>query len=133
RTSPLRSRSPTRHTLSACTSTAVSAFRPARACDGPGPHPHQREHLLVHRHAGSSSWPGYLGAGDDGGLLWPKGQKAVPTGVYGGGPELCRRLVERNNIITHWPEDNPGDHFVAMEVPEAHAADIRAFFARHRG
>lgn len=53
----------------------------------------------------------------------------MPTGVYGGGPDLTRRLAERHNTITHWPEGNPGNHFVAMEVPGAHAADIRAFFS----
>jgi hypothetical protein len=59
---------------------------------------------------------------------WPAGQKAVPSGVYGGGPALFRRLAERDNTIVHWPDGNPGGHFVAMEEPAAHAADIRAFF-----
>ncbi|MEV1295905.1 epoxide hydrolase [Pseudonocardia sp. NPDC049635] len=75
----------------------------------------------------SSSWPMYDGL-VDGGFGWPKGQDKVPTGVYAGGSELIRRLAERNNLIAHWPNDNPGNHFVAMEEPAAHAADIRAFF-----
>ncbi|WP_207921427.1 hypothetical protein [Micromonospora sp. KC721] len=57
----------------------------------------------------------------------------MPSGVYGGGSALMRRLAERDNTIIHWPEGNPGGHFVAMEVPEAHAADIRAFFGKLRG
>ncbi len=79
--------------------------------------------------SGSSSWPMYEGLGDDG-FAWPTGQKAVPTGVYGGGSALMRRLAERNNTILHWPEANPGNHFVAMEVPDVHAADIRTFFGK---
>jgi epoxide hydrolase len=77
--------------------------------------------------SGSSSWPMYEGL-QDGGFVWPTGQDKVPTGVYSGGPALFRRLAERHNTIVHWPEDNPGNHFVAMEEPGAHAADIRAFF-----
>jgi hypothetical protein len=40
-----------------------------------------------------------------------------------------RRLAERDNTIVHWPEGNTGNHFIAMERPDAHVADIRAFFA----
>ncbi|WP_066942463.1 epoxide hydrolase family protein [Microtetraspora fusca] len=77
---------------------------------------------------GSSSWPYY----DSTGFGWPEGQKAVPTGVYSGPPGL-RRLAERHNTVLHWPLDNPGrHHFVAMERPDAVAADIRAFFDRVR-
>lgn len=75
----------------------------------------------------SSSWPMYNGL-VDGGFGWPRGQKVVPTGVYAGGSDLIRRTAERDNIIAHWPDGNPGNHFVAMEVPEAHAADMRTFF-----
>ncbi|MEU4345725.1 epoxide hydrolase [Nocardia sp. NPDC023852] len=94
-----------------------------------------RHHLLTNvslywftNTAASSSWPMYNGLGD-GGFAWPKGQKLVPTGTYGGGSALMRRLAERDNIIVHWPEGNTGNHFVAMELPAAHVADIRAFFA----
>ncbi|WP_216843345.1 hypothetical protein [Phytoactinopolyspora alkaliphila] len=80
---------------------------------------------------GTSSWPMYEGLGD-GGFAWPKGQGKVPTGVYGGGSALMRKLAARENTVVHWPEGNPGNHFVAMEVPEAHVADIRAFFAKVR-
>ncbi|GIF99909.1 microsomal epoxide hydrolase [Catellatospora citrea] len=84
--------------------------------------------------SGSSSWPMYdrLTLADDGGFAWPKGQRRVPSGVYGGGSALMRRLAERDNTIAHWPEGNPGNHFVAMEQPSAHAADIRAFFTKVR-
>ena len=97
-----------------------------------------RDHMLTNASvywftdtAGSSSWPMYerLTLAADGGFAWPKGQKRVPSGVYGGGSPLMRRLAERDNTIVHWPEGNPGNHFVAMEQPQAHAADIRAFFA----
>ncbi|MGN9765232.1 epoxide hydrolase family protein [Micromonospora sp. SD12] len=74
--------------------------------------------------AGTSSWFMY----DSTRFAWPKGQALVPSGVYGGGPPLFRRLAERHNKIIHWPAGNPGGHFVAMEEPQAHAADIRAFF-----
>lgn len=76
----------------------------------------------------SSSWPMYNGLVDDR-FGWPRGQNLVPTGVYAGGSPLFRRLAERNNIVAHWPENNPGNHFMAMEEPTAHAADIRTFFA----
>ncbi|WP_375000029.1 epoxide hydrolase family protein [Aeromicrobium sp. CTD01-1L150] len=76
----------------------------------------------------SSSWPMYNGL-VDGAFGWPRGQGLVPTGVYAGGPPLWRRLAERTNIITHWPEGNPGNHFVAMEEPHAHVADILTFFS----
>ncbi|SCG79398.1 Pimeloyl-ACP methyl ester carboxylesterase [Micromonospora echinaurantiaca] len=78
--------------------------------------------------AGTSSWFMY----DNTSFAWPKGQARVPSGVYGGGPALIRRLAERHNTIIHWPEGNPGGHFVAMEVPQAHAADIRTFFGKLR-
>jgi epoxide hydrolase len=74
---------------------------------------------------GSSSWPMY----DTTHTTWPVGQAAVPSGVYSGGPPLFRRLAERHNTIVHWPEGNPGGHhFIAMDQPGAHAADVRAFF-----
>ncbi|WP_203718172.1 epoxide hydrolase family protein [Asanoa siamensis] len=81
--------------------------------------------------AGSSSWPMYdlLTLAPGGGFAWPQGQKNVPSGQYGGGSALMRRLAERDNDIVHWPEGNPGNHFVAMEQPAAHAADIRTFFS----
>ncbi|TDB78278.1 epoxide hydrolase family protein [Micromonospora sp. KC723] len=84
--------------------------------------------------SGTSSWPMYerVTAHADGVFAWPKGQKRVPSGVYGGGSALMRRLAERDNTIVHWPEQNPGNHFVAMEHPQAHAADIRAFFEKVR-
>jgi pimeloyl-ACP methyl ester carboxylesterase len=77
--------------------------------------------------SGSSSWFMYNKTG----FFWPDGQNLVPTGVYSGPPGI-RRLAERHNKIIHWPEGNPGGHFVAMEVPDAVAADLRAFFAKVR-
>ncbi|PXX68905.1 pimeloyl-ACP methyl ester carboxylesterase [Nocardia tenerifensis] len=97
-----------------------------------------RDHLLTNislywftNTAASSSWPMYNGLGDNG-FAWPKGQKLVPTGVYGGGSALMLRLAQRDNDIVHWPEGNTGNHFVAMELPLMHVADIRAFFAKVR-
>lgn len=100
-----------------------------------------RDHLLTNVSlywftgtSGTSSWPMYerLTVAGDGGFAWPVGQKRVPSGVYGGGSALMRRLAERDNTIVHWPEGNTGGHFVAMEKPRAHAADIRAFFDKLR-
>lgn len=74
--------------------------------------------------SGSSSWFMYESTE----TTWPEGQSLVPSGVYGGGPDLWRRLAERDNTIVHWPQGNPGGHFVAMEEPHAVAADLRTFF-----
>ena len=74
--------------------------------------------------AASSSWFMY----DTAAFAWPKGQTAVPTGVYAGGPPLFRRLAEQQYTITHWPTGNPGGHFVALHEPAALAADLRTFF-----
>ncbi|NUP28725.1 MAG: alpha/beta fold hydrolase [Nocardia sp.] len=94
-----------------------------------------RDHLLTNislywftGSAGSSSWPMYNGLGTEG-FAWPTGQKLVPTGVYSGGSALMLRLAQRDNDIVHWPQGNTGNHFLAMEVPELHVADIRAFFS----
>ncbi|MEJ3745691.1 epoxide hydrolase [Actinomycetes bacterium KLBMP 9797] len=77
---------------------------------------------------GSSSWPMY----DSTGLGWPQGQKAVPTGVYSGHSGF-RRLAEQRTNLVHWPEGNASEHhFIAMNVPEALAADLRTFFAHVR-
>jgi pimeloyl-ACP methyl ester carboxylesterase len=77
---------------------------------------------------GTSSWPMY----DSTGFAWPEGQTAAPTGVYTGPPGI-RRLAEQRNTIIHWPKDNASEHhFVALERPEAFAADVRAFFAKVR-
>jgi pimeloyl-ACP methyl ester carboxylesterase len=77
---------------------------------------------------GTSSWPMY----DSKVSAWPTGQKTVPTGVFSGPPGI-RRLAERHNTIVHWPEHNTArHHFVAMEKPDAMAADLAAFFAKVR-
>jgi pimeloyl-ACP methyl ester carboxylesterase len=97
-----------------------------------------RDHLLTNitlywltNTAATSSWPMYNGLGDNE-FAWPTGQKLVPTGVYAGGSALMLRLAERDNIIAHWPEGNTGNHFLPMELPEMHAADVRTFFAKVR-
>jgi len=77
---------------------------------------------------GSSSWPMY----DSTGFAWPAGQTLAPTGVFTGPPGI-RRFAERTNRIIHWPEHNHSrHHFVAMEAPEAMAADMAEFFAQVR-
>ncbi|GLY94210.1 microsomal epoxide hydrolase [Actinoplanes sp. NBRC 103695] len=77
---------------------------------------------------GTSSWPMY----DTTGFAWPEGQRTVPTGVFTGPPGI-RRFAERTNRIIHWPEHNTSrHHFVAMEAPEAMAADMAAFFTKAR-
>jgi hypothetical protein len=73
---------------------------------------------------GTSSWPMY----DSSGFAWPEGQRVAPTGVFSGPPGI-RRFAERTNRITHWPTDHAArHHFVAMESPEALAADMASFF-----
>lgn len=98
-----------------------------------------RDHLLTNislywftAATGDTSWPMYNGLGPNGEFVWPTGQKRVPTGVYSGGSALMRRLAERDNAIAHWPTGNTGNHFVAMEVPQMHVADINAFFGMLR-
>ncbi|WP_280255507.1 epoxide hydrolase family protein [Nocardia wallacei] len=77
------------------------------------------------RSFGTSAWPYY----DSIGFAWPRGSAAVPTGVYSGPPGV-RRLAERTAKIVHWPADNPaGHHFIAMDRPDAYAADLRRFVA----
>jgi hypothetical protein len=68
-----------------------------------------------------------------GGLAWPTGRKTAPTGVFDGSLPAVRRLAERHTTILHWPTDNHAEHhFVAMERPEALAADLAAFFTKVR-
>ncbi|RFU39771.1 epoxide hydrolase [Actinomadura logoneensis] len=77
----------------------------------------------------TASWPYH---GERGDMVWPQGQKAVPSGTYSGPPGI-RRLAERTNEIVHWGKGNPGSHhFVAMEEPDAVAADMRLFFDKVR-
>jgi epoxide hydrolase len=58
---------------------------------------------------------------------------AAVAGVYSGPPGI-RRLAERHNTIVHWPQDNPsGHHFVAMDMPDHLARDMREFFGKVHG
>ncbi|MFD0556905.1 pimeloyl-ACP methyl ester carboxylesterase [Stackebrandtia endophytica] len=77
---------------------------------------------------GTSSWPMY----ETEKSVFPLGQRTVPSGVYGGGPDLFRRYAEKYNTIVHWPQPEPVGHFIAMEQPQNHVADIRAFFEKVR-
>ncbi|MFJ2742298.1 epoxide hydrolase family protein [Streptomyces sp. NPDC087440] len=78
--------------------------------------------------SGTSSWFMY----ESSEFRWPRGQSAVPSGVYAGYAPL-RSVAERGNKIVHWPESNPeSGHFLAMELPLALAADVRAFFDKVR-
>ena len=65
-------------------------------------------------------------------LYYESGETGPVLLMIPGGPALLRRLAERHNRIIHWPQGNPGGHFVAMEVPDRLAADIRTFFAKLR-
>jgi hypothetical protein len=76
---------------------------------------------------GSSSWTYY-----DGAAGMPIDQAVVPTGVSHGGPEVFRRIAERNNEITHWSGLEAASHMVAMVDAERLAADIGQFFAKLR-
>ncbi|MEO3750615.1 hypothetical protein [Streptomyces sp. B6B3] len=83
---------------------------------------------------GTSSWPMYDSAA---GLAWPTGRKTAPTGVLDGSLPAVRRLAERHTTILHWPADNHAEHhLVALERPEALAADLAealaAFFTKVR-
>jgi epoxide hydrolase len=57
----------------------------------------------------------------------------TPTGmaVFGEG-SLMRRALDPEHKVGHWSEFDRGGHFPAMEVPDLLAADVRAFFRRHR-
>jgi epoxide hydrolase len=57
----------------------------------------------------------------------------TPTGmaVFGEGG-LMRRALDPERKVGHWSEFDRGGHFPAMEVPDLLAADVRAFFRRHR-
>jgi epoxide hydrolase len=63
----------------------------------------------------------------------PAQMSAVPTGVavYPSDASV-RRLIERENTVTHWSEFDRGGHFAAMEAPDLLVADVRAFFATLR-
>lgn len=83
------------------------------------------------RSFGTAAWP-YHANGKGKEVAWPEGQKNVPSGTYSGPPGI-RRLAERTNEIVHWGEGNPGTHhFVAMEEPDAVAADMKLFFDQVR-
>jgi pimeloyl-ACP methyl ester carboxylesterase len=43
-----------------------------------------------------------------------------------------RSVMDPKGQIEHWSEFDRGGHFAAMEVPDLLAADLRAFFRRHR-
>ncbi|UBU16999.1 epoxide hydrolase family protein [Nonomuraea gerenzanensis] len=72
---------------------------------------------------GSSSWTYYEGAA---GL--PISQRAVPTGVTHGGPEVMRRVAERGNDIVYWGEGRSPSHMVGLAAPDTLVTGIREFF-----
>ncbi|MEI5582527.1 MULTISPECIES: epoxide hydrolase family protein [unclassified Agromyces] len=60
----------------------------------------------------------------------------APTGVavFADDFQTIRVFAERDNSdIVHWSRFEQGGHYAALEVPEAVAGDIRAFFATLRG
>jgi hypothetical protein len=60
-------------------------------------------------------------------------QPAPPMGVaVFGADTTIRSVMDPAAQIEHWSEFDRGGHFAAMEVPDLLAADLRAFFRRHR-
>lgn len=61
----------------------------------------------------------------------PKPNSGVPTGVaiFARDEVAIRRFSEDGNTIVRWTELASGGHFAAMEVPEAWAAEVTAFFS----
>lgn len=61
----------------------------------------------------------------------PKPNSGVPTGVavFGRDEVAIRRFAEPGNTIVRWTELDVGGHFAALEVPEAWAEDVAAFFS----
>ena len=54
----------------------------------------------------------------------------VPTGVAVFPNDVSvRRLMERENTVTHWTEFDRGGHFAAMEAPDLLVQDVRELFA----
>jgi hypothetical protein len=60
-------------------------------------------------------------------------QPAPPMGVaVFAADTTIRSVMDPAAQIEHWSEFDRGGHFAAMEVPDLLAADLRAFFRRHR-
>jgi pimeloyl-ACP methyl ester carboxylesterase len=60
----------------------------------------------------------------------PVAKSAVPTGVAVFPNDVSvRRLMERENTVTHWSEFDRGGHFAAMEAPDLLVQDVRELFA----
>jgi hypothetical protein len=58
-------------------------------------------------------------------------KSAVPTGVAVFPTDASvRRLIERENTVTHWSEFDRGGHFAAMEAPDLLVEDV-AHVLRH--
>jgi epoxide hydrolase len=63
----------------------------------------------------------------------PVERSTVPTGVAVFPTDVSvRRLIERENTVTHWAEFDRGGHFAAMEAPDLLVDDVRTFFANLR-
>ena len=61
---------------------------------------------------------------------------SAPTGVavFADDFQTIRVFAERDNAnIVHWSRFDEGGHYAALEVPDAVAGDIRAFFGALRG
>jgi pimeloyl-ACP methyl ester carboxylesterase len=85
--------------------------------------------------ANSSAGLYYETAHADGGWAGLVQPSTAPTGigVFPRDTSLpVRHLAERTDTITHWTRFARGGHFPAMEVPDALAADLRAFFDGRR-
>jgi pimeloyl-ACP methyl ester carboxylesterase len=63
----------------------------------------------------------------------PTERSPVPTGVAVFPTDTSvRRLIERENTVTHWSEFDRGGHFAAMEAPDLLIEDVRTFFTTLR-
>jgi pimeloyl-ACP methyl ester carboxylesterase len=74
----------------------------------------------------------YRGRVDEGGVGLAQTRIEKPTGIAAG-PHVSymatppRSLCERLFNVVHWQILKPGGHFLAMEQPQAFAADVRQF------
>ncbi|MFC7107508.1 hypothetical protein ACFQQB_48235 [Nonomuraea rubra] len=52
----------------------------------------------------------------------------MPTGVTHGGPEVMRRLAERDNDLVYWGQAQSPSHLIGLAAPGTLVTGIREFF-----